>query len=82
MADTAAHLVDCVFPEVPVRQYVLSLPFALRYRIAFDQELCSELLRIFVQTVFTLSVLNIGPPRNYRAFPLAPLVQPLKILES
>jgi hypothetical protein len=53
MADTAAHLVDRVFPEVPVRQVVLSLPFALRYRLAFDQELCSEVLRIFVQTVFT-----------------------------
>jgi hypothetical protein len=53
MADTAAHLVDRVFPEVPVRQYVLSLPFALRYRLAFDQELCSEVLRIFVQSVFT-----------------------------
>jgi hypothetical protein len=53
MADTAAHLVDRVFPEVPVRQYVLSLPFALRYRLAFDQELCSGVLRIFVQAVFT-----------------------------
>ena len=53
MADTAAHLVDRVFPEVPVRQYVLSLPFALRYRLAFDQELCSQVLRIFVQTVFS-----------------------------
>jgi hypothetical protein len=41
MTDTAAHLVDRVFPELPVRQYVLSLPFALRYRLAFDQELCS-----------------------------------------
>lgn len=34
MADTAAHLVDRVFPEVPVRQWVLSLPFHLRYRLA------------------------------------------------
>ena len=53
MADTAAHLVDRVFPEVPVRQYVLSLPFALRYRLAFDQKLCSQVLRIFVQSVFS-----------------------------
>ena len=53
MADTAAHLVDRVFPEAPVRQYVLSLPFALRYRPAYDQELCSQVLRIFVQTVFS-----------------------------
>jgi hypothetical protein len=29
MADTAAHLVDHVFPEVPVRQWVLSVPFPL-----------------------------------------------------
>ena len=36
MADTAAHLVDRVFPEVPVRQWVLSLPYALRYRLVYD----------------------------------------------
>jgi hypothetical protein len=53
MADTAAHLVDRVLPEAPVRQYVLSLPVALRYRLAFDQELCSGVLRIFVQSVFS-----------------------------
>ena len=53
MADTAAHLVDRVFPEAPVRQYVLSLPFALRTRLAFDQTLCSEMLRIFMGSVFT-----------------------------
>jgi len=39
MADTAAHLVDRVLPEVPVRQWVLSLPFALRYRLAYDAHL-------------------------------------------
>jgi hypothetical protein len=26
MAETAAHMVDHVFPHVPVRQFVLSLP--------------------------------------------------------
>ena len=54
MADTAAHLVDRVLPEVPVRQWVLSLPFALRYRLAYDARLVSEVLRIFVQAVFGL----------------------------
>jgi hypothetical protein len=53
MSDTASHLVDRVFPEVSVRQYVLSLPFALRTRLAFDQTLCSEVLRIFMQSVFS-----------------------------
>jgi hypothetical protein len=52
MADTAAHLVDRVLPEVPVRQWVLSLPFALRYRLAYDARLAGQVLRIFVQRVF------------------------------
>ena len=34
MAELAAHLVDNVFPPVPVRQWVLSLPFIMRYRLA------------------------------------------------
>ncbi len=52
MADTAAHLVDRVLPEVPLRQWVLSLPFALRYRLAYDAPLTSAVLGVFVRTVF------------------------------
>jgi ribosomal protein S27E len=46
MAETAAHLVDCVFPIVPVRQWVLSIPFALRYRLAYDSNLLSDVLNL------------------------------------
>ncbi|HEX4998411.1 MAG TPA: transposase [Terriglobia bacterium] len=52
MADTAAHLVDHVFPEVPVRQWVLSLPFGLRYRLAYDPQMLSAVLNVFVRAVF------------------------------
>jgi hypothetical protein len=52
MAETAAHLVDRVLPRVPVRQWVLSLPFGLRYRLAHDRELTAEVLRVFVRAVF------------------------------
>jgi len=52
MADTAAHLVDRVFPEVPVRQWVLTLPVALRYRMAFDAGLTAEVHRAFIRTLF------------------------------
>jgi len=52
MADTAAHLVDRVLPQVPVRQWVLSLPFALRYRLAYDAPLASAVLGTFVRAVF------------------------------
>jgi hypothetical protein len=31
MAETAAHLVDHVFPPLPVRQWVLAVPKRLRY---------------------------------------------------
>jgi hypothetical protein len=31
MAETAAHLTDHVFPRLPVRQWVLSVPKRLRY---------------------------------------------------
>jgi hypothetical protein len=36
MADTAAHLVDRVLPEVPIRQWVLTLPYPVRYRCAYE----------------------------------------------
>ena len=43
MADTAARLVDNVFPEnVPVRQWVISLPLEIRYRLAYDGKLLSD----------------------------------------
>ncbi|MCP5068580.1 MAG: IS91 family transposase [bacterium] len=52
MADTAAYLVDCVLPEVPVRQWVLTLPYPLRYRCAWDAQLTSEVLRAFMRALF------------------------------
>jgi hypothetical protein len=52
MANGAAHLVDRVLPDVPVRQYVLSLPFELRKLAAFKAEVLTALARIFVEATF------------------------------
>ncbi len=52
MVDTAAHLVDCVLPEVPIRQWVLTLPYPLRYRCAYDARLTSQVLRAFLRAQF------------------------------
>ena len=52
MADTAAHLVDRVLPEAPVRQWVLTLPYPLRYRCAYDAKLTSDVLRAFIRALF------------------------------
>jgi hypothetical protein len=52
MADTAAHLVDHILPEVPIRQWVLTLPYPLRYRCSYDARLTSEVLRAFLRALF------------------------------
>lgn len=53
MAETAANLVDRVFPEgVPVRQWVLSFPRRVRYHLARKPELMRAALGIFVDEVF------------------------------
>ena len=51
MAERAAHLVDHVFPAVPVRQWVLSLPPRLRYLLAWDHDLCRAVVGVYVRTV-------------------------------
>jgi hypothetical protein len=40
MAEHAATLVDDLLPQVPVRQWVLTLPYRLRSRLAWDHALC------------------------------------------
>jgi hypothetical protein len=51
MAETAAHLVDNVFPQVPVRQWVLALPKRLRYFLHHDPALVGQVLQLFLQAV-------------------------------
>ncbi|MBM4201290.1 MAG: IS91 family transposase [Gammaproteobacteria bacterium] len=51
MAETAAHLVDHVLPQVQVRQWVLSLPKRLRYFLHHDPRLVNPVLRIFLAEV-------------------------------
>jgi len=51
MAERAAHLVDHVFPDVPVRQWVLSVPFRDRYLLAWDHDLCRALVAVYVRAV-------------------------------
>jgi ribosomal protein S27E len=46
MAETAALLLDDVLPRQPVRQWVLSLPFALRYLLATRPEVVTQVLGI------------------------------------
>lgn len=54
MAERAAHLVDHVIPDVPVRQWVLSLPRRLRYRLAWNRDVCRRVTTVLLSTVFRL----------------------------
>jgi len=51
MAERAANLVDHVLPAVPMRQWVLSLPFRLRYLLAWNHELCREVLAVYARAL-------------------------------
>jgi hypothetical protein len=51
MTDLASHVVDHVIPRVPVRQWVLSLPHAFRYRLAYDHPRMLAVFRLFVRAV-------------------------------
>ena len=51
MTERAAHLLDHVFPDVPVRQGVLSLPDRLRYQLAWNHDLCRAVVGVFVRSV-------------------------------
>jgi hypothetical protein len=51
MTERAAHLVDHVFPDVPVRQWVLTLPPRLRYLLAWDHALCRAVVAVYVRAI-------------------------------
>ena len=51
MAETAAHLVDHVFPPLPVRQWVLSVPKRLRWYLEREPRALSAVLHIFLRVI-------------------------------
>ena len=51
MAESAALLVDAIFPRLPIRQWVLSVPFALRFLLARESHLISPVLGIVTRTL-------------------------------
>ena len=51
MTDAAALLVDELLPRVPIRQWVLSLPFALRYLLATRPEVLTRVLGIVYRAI-------------------------------
>ena len=53
MAETAALLADEVFPDVPLRQWVISFPFPLRYLFAAHPQAMGKVLGIVYRAIST-----------------------------
>ena len=51
MAQTAAHLVECVIPWVPTRQWVVSVPMPLRYWMSSSKELTAQIHTVIRTTI-------------------------------
>jgi len=67
MAQTAAHLVECVIPWVPTRQWVVSVPVPLRYWMAASQDLTAQVHTIIRTTIgqyYVNQVVTRGVPRD------------------
>lgn len=52
MADTAAHLRNLVLPQVPVRQWVMTMPKRLRFLLAWRPTLISLTLNLCLRALF------------------------------
>ena len=64
MAQTAAHLVEHVIPQVPVRQWVLSFPIPLRYLFAAHPHLLSPVLQVINRAISTFLIQQAGLKRT------------------
>jgi DNA-directed RNA polymerase subunit RPC12/RpoP len=51
MMSLTRHLMGAELPHVAVRQWVLSLPYPLRYRLAYDHTLCTAVHRALAAAV-------------------------------
>ena len=64
MADSAALLVDEVLPHEPMRQWVLSVPFPLRFVFASRPEIMGKVLGIVYRTIATHLIKKAGFTRK------------------
>ncbi|MBK6809771.1 MAG: transposase [Sandaracinaceae bacterium] len=68
MAYQAKHLVENVLPPVPYRQWVLSFPHALRWRMAHNHELTLaiwRIARVAIDALYRSRAASLGPPGQH-----------------
>ena len=75
MAETAALLADEVFPDVPLRQWVISFPFPLRYLFAAHPLAMGKVLGIVYRAISTHLAHKAGLQRKEGATGAVTLIQ-------
>jgi len=58
--ESSAHLVDHVFPEVPVRQFVLTFPSPLRFPLAANPKALTDVLGVLQRSISTFVIRQAG----------------------
>ena len=64
MIETAAHLIDNVLPDVPVRQWVLTFPWPLRFLFAREPKALSRCLAVIIRAIETDLIRRAGLNRK------------------
>lgn len=75
MAEAAALLVDEVFPAQPVRQWVLSFPYPLRFLFANKPEVMTRVLAIVYRVIATHLIRKAGFTRTHAHTGAVTLIQ-------
>jgi len=60
MVESAALLVDGILPDTPIRQWVLSLPYDLRFLLANNHEMLSDILKVIHRAISSYLIKKAG----------------------
>jgi Transposase zinc-binding domain len=84
MTERAAHLVDHIWPEVPVRQWVLTLPPRVRYALAWRHDLCTAVAGVLFRAVqrHLLRAPRLDPTRTLAIGGTGTPTRPASVLSS
>ena len=66
MVESAAHLVHHVLPEQPIRQWVLTFPYPLRFLFAARPQVLSQVLGVVYRAISTCLIKKDGVHRHLR----------------
>ena len=75
MADSAALLVDEILPHKPMRQWVLSVPFPLRFLFASNPQVMTRVLAIVYRTIATYLTHKAGYTKSFAQTGAVTLIQ-------